>query len=61
MFGARSPPAESAVYMKLKTFMPMLKPGSERTAMAQMGFQFVALLVTIVLALLGGVITGEMI
>ena len=60
MFGARTPPADSPVYMKLSTFIPMLKPGSSRTAMAQMGFQMVALLVTIVLALLGGVITGEL-
>ncbi|KAI0242301.1 Ammonium transporter Rh type B [Lamellibrachia satsuma] len=58
MFGARTPPADSPVYMKLSTFIPMLKPGSSRTAMAQMGFQMVALLVTIVLALLGGVITA---
>ena len=58
MFPARAPILNSTQYQELVTFAPGAPDGLGRSAGLQAGFQFAALALTLVLAIVGGLLTG---
>lgn len=59
VFGARAPVANSTAFYDLKRTGVKFSPGDGRTAGEQAAFQFAALVVTVGIALFGGLITGN--
>jgi hypothetical protein len=58
-FPARSPLNSSSEFSKIQYYDLKIDPGRERTALQQAGFQIVTLIVTLVIAIIGGLVTGE--
>ncbi|GAU91617.1 hypothetical protein RvY_03840 [Ramazzottius varieornatus] len=57
-FPAAVPPDNSSAYQKLLVEYPALKPGFGRTPWMQAGFQVLALLVSVLIAMVSGLVTG---
>nr|CAH0108907.1 unnamed protein product [Daphnia galeata] len=57
-FPARSPLNSSSEFSKIQYYNLKIDPGRERTALQQAGFQIAALIVTLVIAIIGGLGTG---
>ena len=60
IFPARAPVLNSTQYFELVEFDPGAVDGLGWSAGKQAGFQFAALAVTLVVAILGGVLTGKL-
>ena len=60
IFPARAPVLNSTQYFELVEFDPDVVDGLGWSAGKQAGFQFAALAVTLVVAILGGVLTGKL-
>jgi hypothetical protein len=59
-FPARTPMANTTEYFEIKSHVNSIEPGLGRTGSQQAGYQIVALLVSLALALVGGLITGKL-
>ncbi|KAI9560812.1 hypothetical protein GHT06_011764 [Daphnia sinensis] len=57
-FPARSPLNSSSEFLKIEYYNLRIDPGVERTASQQAGYQIAALVVTLVIAIVGGLGTG---
>ncbi|XP_067011884.2 ammonium transporter Rh type B [Anabrus simplex] len=57
-FPARSPPDNSSELIECQDLLPGLEPGDNRSASAQAGYQLLALLISFVLAIVSGAVTG---
>lgn len=58
-FPARSPLNSSSEFLKIEYYNLRIDPGIERTASQQAGYQVAALVVTLVIAIVGGLGTGN--
>lgn len=61
IFQARAPVLNSSQYFELVKFNPQASDGLEWTAGKQAAFQFAALILTLALAIFGGLLTGKLI
>ena len=59
LYPARVPGRNTTKYQDLIQIHPDMKPSQGRSSMIQGGYQFAALHVTIVIALVGGLLTGK--
>jgi hypothetical protein len=57
-FPARAPHSNSSALNDVNEVLMFLQPGDNRTALQQAGFQLAALVVTLVVAIVGGLLTG---
>lgn len=58
LYPALAPKNNATVLMKLQQFAPYVKPGDDRTPLAQAAYQMMALVTSFFLSLIGGVIAG---
>ena len=58
IFPARAPFANNTMLATINEQLADVSAGSERTASAQMAFQFLALALTLIFAMVGGATTG---
>jgi ammonium transporter Rh len=57
-FPARAPHSNSSALNDVNEVLMFLEPGDNRSALQQAGFQLAALMVTMVVAIVGGLLTG---
>jgi hypothetical protein len=57
-FPARAPHGNSSALNDVNEVLMFLEPGDNRTALQQAGFQLAALAVTLLVAIVGGLLTG---
>lgn len=60
-FPARAPHSNSSALNDVNEVLMFLEPGDNRSALQQAGYQLAALMVTLVVAIVGGLLTGSQI
>lgn len=58
-FPARAPHNNTSSFSDVNEVLMFLQPGEDRTAAQQAGYQLLALVITLVVAIVGGLITGK--
>lgn len=59
MYPAMAPLSNTTKFEILRQNLTWVEPGSDRTSGEQAGFQMAALVITIIIAIVGGIITGK--